>query len=109
MEIALSAVTNAGRSRMAAVTAEVGAHVVLLVTQQVVSSPFHVTADSVLLSDAGDVRLLPLSPASAHEAELELRQLLAGLLALAPAAPPALKAAAERGSGGGLEREHRSM
>jgi hypothetical protein len=103
MEIALSAVTEAGRSRMAAVTAEVGAHVVLLAAQQVLPGPFHVTADSVLLSDTGEVRLLPLPAASPHEVELELRQLLAGLLALAPAAPPALKAAAERGSGGGLE------
>lgn len=103
MEIALSAVTDAGRCRMAAVTAEVGAHVVLLAAQQVASSPSHVTAHSVLLSEAGDVRVLPLSAASAHEAERELRQLLAQLLALAPAAPPALKAAAERDSGGGLE------
>lgn len=103
MEIALSAVTDAGRSRMAAVTAEVGAHVVLLAAQQVAPHPFHVTAESVLLSDTGDVRLLPLAPATSVEVELELRQLLAGLLTLAPAAPPAFKTAAERGAGGGLD------
>lgn len=102
MEIALSAVTDAGRSRMAAVSAEVGAHVVLLAAQQVAARPFHVTAESVLLSETGEVRLLPLPAASPHEVELELRQLLAGLLGLAPAAPPALKAAAERSPGGGL-------
>lgn len=103
MEIALSAVTDAGRSRMAAVSAEVGAHVVLLAAQQVAPGPFHVTADSVLLSDTGEVRLVPLTAASPQEVEKELRQLLASLLGLAPAAPPALKAAAERDSGGGLE------
>lgn len=103
MEIALSAVTNAGRLRRAAVTAEVSAHVILLAVQRIAAHPCHVTADSVLLSEAGDVRVLTLAPANPHQVEIELRQLLGELIGLAPAAPPALKAAAERGAGGGLE------
>jgi hypothetical protein len=48
------------------------------------------------------VRVQADGVAAAHEAELDLRQLLASLVALSQSTPPALKAAAERGSGGGL-------
>ena len=108
MEIALSTVIDAARRRLAAVTAEAAGYVVLLVVQQVAKGPCRVRSDGVFLSDAGDVRLQAGTVASAHHVELELRQLLASLVALSQSTPPALKAAAERVAGGdlgGLESE----
>ncbi len=101
MEIALSTVIDAARLRLGAVTAEAAGYVVLLAVQQVVGAPRRVGSESVFLSDAGDVRVQG-SVAGAHEAELDLRQLLASLVALSQSTPPALKAAAERVAGGGL-------
>src|SRR5688572_24145293 len=102
MEIALSTVIDAARLRLAAVTAEAAGYVVLLAVQQVVGAPRRVGSESVFLSDAGDVRVQGSAVAGAHEVELDLRQLLASLVALSQSTPPALKAAAERVAGGGL-------
>jgi len=102
MEITLSRVIDAARQRRAAVTAEAAGYVVLLLVQQVAGCPCPVTADLVLLTAAGEVRVEPGPAAAAREVEVELRRLLAALLALSQSAPPALHAAGERGAVGDL-------
>lgn len=108
MQITLSIVADAARQRLAAVTAEVAGYVVFLAARQLASKPRHVWAGLVTLSDAGDVNVRESSEATPLEVEVELRQLLATLIALAPSPPPALKAAVEREASGaviGLEQE----
>jgi hypothetical protein len=102
MDITLRTVTDAARLRVAAVTAEAAGYLVLLVVQQVASRPCHLSADSVLLTEAGDVSVRPGEDASALAVEVELRQLLAGLMALAHSSTPALRAGAERRASGDL-------
>jgi len=103
MEITLSAVIDAGRLRLAAVTAEVAGYVVLLTIQQVATTLQHVQAGAIWLTDTGDVRVQPLGTASPLEVETELRALLATLIGPSPTTPPALKAAAESVAGAGLD------
>jgi hypothetical protein len=102
MEITLSRVIDAARQRRAAVTAEAAGYVVLLILQRVAARPCSVTAELVLLTATGEVRIEAGPAVSAREAEIELRRLLAALLALSQSAPPALHAAGERGAVGDL-------
>jgi len=102
MEITLSTVIDAARRRRAAVTAEAAGYVVLLILQEVAVRPCPVTAELVLLTAAGEVRVEPGPAVSTRDMEIELRRLLAALLALSPSAPPALHAAGERGAVGDL-------
>jgi hypothetical protein len=104
MDITLSTVTDAARQRLAAVTAEAAGYLVLLVVQQVATYPCHVRLDGIFLTDAGDVVVRGGGEAGAGQVELELRQMLTGLLALAQSATPALRAAAERSGTAGLHQ-----
>jgi hypothetical protein len=102
MDITLRTVTDAARLRVAAVTAEAAGYLVLLVVQQLVPRPCHVSTDTVLLSEAGDVSVSVTEQASSLAVEIELRQLLAALMSLAHSTTPALRAAAERVGTGDL-------
>jgi hypothetical protein len=104
MDITLSTVADAARQRLAAVTAEAAGYLVLLVVQQVAAYPCHVRLDGIFLTDAGDVVVRGGGEAGAGQVELELRQMLTGLLALAQSATPALRAAAERSGTAGLHQ-----
>jgi hypothetical protein len=104
MDITLSTVTDAARQRLAAVTAEAAGYLVLLVVQQVAAYPCHVRLDGIFLTDVGDVVVRGGGEAGAGQVELELRQMLTGLLALAQSATPALRAAAERSATAGLHQ-----
>jgi hypothetical protein len=102
MDLTLSKVVEAARQRRAAVTAEVGGHIVLLLLQLQASGPRRVTPELVGLTASGDVELAPSPAAERREVEVALRALLASLLSLSQSAPPALRATSERAAVGDL-------
>lgn len=106
MEITLSAVIEAARLRRAGVTAEGAGYVVLLAVQELTRSPRRVSADGLLLTELGELRVVdggaPAPDVLEADVENDLRQLLASLTSLAQSVSPALKIAAERASVGRL-------
>jgi hypothetical protein len=102
MDLTLSKVVEAARQRRAAVTAEVGGYIVLLLLQLQGSGPRRVAPELVGLTAAGEVELAPSPAAERREVEAGLRGLLASLLALSQSAPPALRATSERAATGDL-------
>jgi hypothetical protein len=102
MDLTLSKVVEAARQRRAAVTAEVGGYIVLLLLQLQASGPRRISPELVGLTAAGEVELAPSPAAERREVEALLRELLALLLALSQSAPPALRASSERAATGDL-------
>src|SRR6185436_16132560 len=102
MEITLSRVVEAARQRRAALTAEAGGYIVLLVLQRLAACPRQVTTDHVVLTATGEVELSASELGEARAVEMELRRLLGSLLALSQSAPPALRATSERAAVGDL-------
>lgn len=102
MDLTLSRVVEAARQRRAAVTAEVGGYIVLLLLQLQASGPRRVAPELVGLTAAGEVELAPSPAAERREVEAALRGLLASLLTLSQSAPPALRATSERSAVGDL-------
>jgi len=102
MDLTLSRVVEAARQRRAAVTAEVGGYIVLLLLQLQASGPRRVALELVGLKPTGEVELAPSPAAERRDVETALRGLLASLLSLAHSAPPALRATSERSAVGDL-------
>jgi len=102
MDLTLSRVVEAARQRRAAVTAEVGGYIVLLLLQLQSGGPRRVALELVGLKASGEVELAPSPAAERREVEAALRGLLASLLSLAQSAPPALRATSERAAVGDL-------
>src|SRR6187549_3099981 len=102
MHISLDRVLEAARERRATLTPEVAGYVILLAARQLGAERSRVSAQSVLLDEAGDVFVERASAASELDIETVLRQLLSALIALCSSPPPAIVAVAERGASGDL-------
>jgi hypothetical protein len=102
VDISLDLVMDAARRRLATLTPEVAGYVVLLAARDLEFRPHHISAETLVLGEAGDVHALPSEPATAAEVESALRGVLARLVALAPSPAPAITAVAERDTSGEL-------
>ncbi|MEY4544984.1 MAG: hypothetical protein RL685_1179 [Pseudomonadota bacterium] len=102
MQITLSTVVEAARQRKAAVTADAGGYIILLVVQRLASQPRQIDAELIQLTATGEISIEATGPAQVGDTEAALRRLLATLIGLSHAAPPALRAAAERPAVGAL-------
>jgi hypothetical protein len=102
MQITLSTVVEAARQRKAAVTADAGGYIILLAVQRLASQPRQIDAEHIQLTATGEILIEATEPAQVGDAESALRRLLATLIGLSHAAPPALRAAAERPAVGAL-------
>jgi hypothetical protein len=102
MQITLSTVVEAARQRKAAVTADAGGYIILLVVQRLASQPRQIDAELIQLTATGEISIEATGPGQVGDTEAALRRLLATLIGLSHAAPPALRAAAERPAVGSL-------
>ena len=102
MDISLGRVLEAARERRATLTPEVAGYVILLATRQVEGDHARVSADSVLLDEAGDVLVVRDDVASERSVEAALRGLLGALVGLCASPPPAIAAVASREASGDL-------
>jgi hypothetical protein len=102
MDISLGRVLEAARERRATLTPEVAGYVILLAAQQVDAEPTRVSADRVLLDEAGEVIVVRDAAASERDIEAALRALLGGLIGLCVSPPPAIRGVASRAAAGDL-------
>jgi hypothetical protein len=102
MFTSLETVVEAARRRLAALTPEVAAYVVLLATQRLQPRPTRVSFSGVLLMEGGDVQIRSEPVASELEVETALRGVLAVLLELSPSPVPAITAVAHGTCSGSL-------
>ena len=102
MDISLGRVLEAARERRATLTPEVAGYVILLAAQQVDAEPTRVSADRVLLDEAGEVLVVRDGAASERDIEAALRALLGALIGLCVSPPPAIGGVASRAAAGDL-------